>query len=96
MHIPRCTLHFLQSCHPAASRWWHSRIIVLVVASPLMRLSCLRGSPTEVPKYAVILAFDVPVTREAREQSEEYGIKVFTADIIYHLFDQVRCNGTWN
>jgi translation initiation factor 5B len=39
-------------------------------------------------KYAVILAFDVPVAREAREMAEEYGVKIFTADIIYHLFDQ--------
>lgn len=39
-------------------------------------------------KYAVILAFDVPVTKEARELSESLGVKIFTADIIYHLFDQ--------
>jgi hypothetical protein len=39
-------------------------------------------------KYAVILAFDVPVAREAREQAEEFGVRIFTADIIYHLFDQ--------
>jgi translation initiation factor IF-2 len=39
-------------------------------------------------KYSVILAFDVPVAREAREMAEEYGVKIFTADIIYHLFDQ--------
>lgn len=39
-------------------------------------------------KYGVILAFDVPVTKEAREQAEDLGVKIFTADIIYHLFDQ--------
>ncbi|KAJ9511273.1 hypothetical protein QJQ45_017131, partial [Haematococcus lacustris] len=39
-------------------------------------------------KFAVILAFDVPVSKEARELAEEYGVKIFTADIIYHLFDQ--------
>lgn len=39
-------------------------------------------------KYAVILAFDVPVTKEARELSESLGVRIFTADIIYHLFDQ--------
>ncbi|KAJ9511344.1 hypothetical protein QJQ45_029730, partial [Haematococcus lacustris] len=38
-------------------------------------------------KFAVILAFDVPVSKEARELAEEYGVKIFTADIIYHLFD---------
>ena len=39
-------------------------------------------------KYAAVLAFDVPVTREARELADELGVRVFTADIIYHLFDQ--------
>lgn len=39
-------------------------------------------------KYAVILAFDVPVTKEAQEQAQSAGVRVFTADIIYHLFDQ--------
>jgi translation initiation factor 5B len=28
------------------------------------------------------------VTRDAVQWSEEYGVKIFTADIIYHLFDQ--------
>ena len=39
-------------------------------------------------KFAVILAFDVPVTKEAREVAEDLGVRIFTADIIYHLFDQ--------
>eukprot|EP00804_Cyclotella_cryptica_P024654 CCRYP_001660-RB/>CCRYP_001660-RB protein AED:0.02 eAED:0.02 QI:213/1/1/1/1/1/4/98/992 len=40
------------------------------------------------PEFATILAFDVPVEREAREQAEELNVRIFTADIIYHLFDQ--------
>ncbi|KAI0562198.1 Translation initiation factor eIF5B [Gracilaria domingensis] len=39
-------------------------------------------------EYATILAFDVPVEREAREMAEDVGVQIFTADIIYHLFDQ--------
>jgi len=39
-------------------------------------------------EFATILAFDVNVTQEAREQASEMNVKVFTADIIYHLFDQ--------
>eukprot|EP00850_Spirogloea_muscicola_P000071 SM000001S04473 [mRNA] locus=s1:387750:395011:+ [translate_table: standard] len=39
-------------------------------------------------EYAVILAFDVKVTTEAREMAEEVGVRIFIADIIYHLFDQ--------
>jgi len=41
-----------------------------------------------VPEYATILAFDVPINTEAREHAEEMGVRIFTADIIYHLFDQ--------
>ena len=40
------------------------------------------------PEYATILAFDVEVEREAREHAVEMGVRIFTADIIYHLFDQ--------
>lgn len=39
-------------------------------------------------EYATILAFDVKVTQEAKELADEVGVKIFTADIIYHLFDQ--------
>ena len=39
-------------------------------------------------EYATILAFDVKVEQEGREFAEENGIKIFEADIIYHLFDQ--------
>ena len=39
-------------------------------------------------EFASLLAFDVKITNEAAEFAEENGIKVFTANIIYHLFDQ--------
>ena len=42
----------------------------------------------KMKEYAVILAFDVAVTKEAREYAADTGVKIFTADIIYHLFDQ--------
>ncbi|CAM9453307.1 unnamed protein product [Lampetra fluviatilis] len=38
-------------------------------------------------QYAVILAFDVKVEREAQDMAESLGVKIFSADIIYHLFD---------
>ncbi|CAA7402961.1 unnamed protein product [Spirodela intermedia] len=41
-------------------------------------------------EYATILAFDVKVTPEARELADEVGVKIFIADIIYHLFDQFK------
>merc|ERR1719284_1168474 len=41
-------------------------------------------------KYGVVLAFDVNITREAQELADSFKppIKIFTADIIYHLTDQ--------
>ncbi len=38
-------------------------------------------------EYAVMLCFDVKVDKEAQSYADEQGIKIFTADIIYHLFD---------
>ncbi|EDV96178.1 GH15356 [Drosophila grimshawi] len=40
------------------------------------------------PQYATILAFDVKVEREAQDMAESLGVKIFQADIIYHLFDK--------
>ncbi|KAH6631647.1 hypothetical protein F5144DRAFT_227019 [Chaetomium tenue] len=37
--------------------------------------------------FAVMLCFDVKVDKEAQAYADEQGIKIFTADIIYHLFD---------
>lgn len=38
-------------------------------------------------EYAVMLCFDVKVDKEAQQYADDQGIKIFTADIIYHLFD---------
>mmetsp|Transcript_6939 Transcript_6939/g.12773 ORF Transcript_6939/g.12773 Transcript_6939/m.12773 type:complete len:1248 (-) Transcript_6939:129-3872(-) len=40
-------------------------------------------------EYAVILAFDVTANAEAKQMAAEMGVTIFTADIIYHLFDMV-------
>ncbi|KAK4204117.1 putative eukaryotic translation initiation factor 5B [Triangularia verruculosa] len=39
------------------------------------------------PDLAVMLCFDVKVDKEAQQYADDQGIKIFTADIIYHLFD---------
>ncbi len=39
-------------------------------------------------EYATILAFDVPITAEADEEATRTGVRIFRADIIYHLTDQ--------
>jgi len=36
-------------------------------------------------EYACLLVFDVKVLPDAREFAEENGVKIFEADIIYHL-----------
>ncbi|KAJ1667812.1 eukaryotic translation initiation factor 5B [Coemansia sp. RSA 1813] len=39
-------------------------------------------------EFAVMLCFDVKIDKDAQEMADEAGLKVFTADIIYHLFDK--------
>lgn len=39
-------------------------------------------------RFATILAFDVKVDRDAQELADSVGVKIFQADIIYHLFDK--------
>ncbi|CAH1104045.1 unnamed protein product [Psylliodes chrysocephalus] len=38
--------------------------------------------------YATILAFDVKIERDAQDLADSLGVKIFQADIIYHLFDK--------
>ena len=57
---------------------------------PVYRKDVLRaGIMLEKAKeFATILAFDVPVDKEAEKYADEIGVRIFKADIIYHLFDQ--------
>lgn len=41
-------------------------------------------------EFAVMLCFDVKVDKDAEDLAEEMGIKIFKADIIYHLFDAFK------
>ncbi|KAK2758183.1 hypothetical protein FQN54_004027 [Arachnomyces sp. PD_36] len=48
----------------------------------------MAGTMLEKAKqFAVMLCFDVKVDKEAQAYADEIGVKIFTADIIYHLFD---------
>ncbi|XP_073146136.1 eukaryotic translation initiation factor 5B-like [Henckelia pumila] len=40
--------------------------------------------------YGTILAFDVKVTPEARELADKLGVKIFVANVIYHLANQFK------
>jgi len=42
------------------------------------------------PEYATVLAFDVKIDKEAEEYAKNNDVNVFTADIIYHLFDKFK------
>ena len=39
------------------------------------------------PELAVMMCFDVKVDKEAETVAAELGVKIFSANIIYHLFD---------
>jgi translation initiation factor 5B len=68
-----------------------SKIPVATISiGPVYRKDVLRaGIMLEKSKeYAVMLCFDVKVDKEARLYAEEIGVKIFEADIIYHLFDK--------
>ncbi|OEH78216.1 translation initiation factor IF-2 [Cyclospora cayetanensis] len=39
------------------------------------------------PEFSVILAFNVKVDPEAEKEAKSLGVRIFTAEIIYHLFD---------
>lgn len=56
-----------------------------VVKRDVMKASIMLESS---PDHAIILAFDVKVERDAQELADQLGVKIFTAEIIYHLFDQ--------
>ncbi len=74
-------LDFLKSCKiPVAN----------VGIGPVFKRDVMQcGTMLEkAPDYAVMLCFDVKVDKEAQAYADEQGIKIFTADIIYHLFDQ--------
>jgi translation initiation factor 5B len=43
-----------------------------------------------VTGYACILAFDVRVKKSATKEAMSAGVTIFSADIIYHLFDAFR------
>ena len=71
-----------------------SSIPVAQVAIGEVRLIDVRKASIMLEKkhkeYAVILAFDVKVSQEAQEEADHLGIRIMTAEIIYHLFDQFK------
>lgn len=56
-----------------------------VVKRDVMKASTMLEHESQ---YATILAFDVKVEKDAQEMADSLGVKIFQADIIYHLFDK--------
>lgn len=68
-----------------------SKIPVSTISiGPVFRKDVLRAGIMleKAREYAVMLCFDVKVDKEAKAYAEEIGVKIFEADIIYHLFDK--------
>lgn len=68
-----------------------SKIPVAAISiGPVYKKDVLRaGIMLEKAKeYAVMLCFDVKVDKDAKAYADEIGVKIFEADIIYHLFDK--------
>jgi translation initiation factor 5B len=68
-----------------------SKIPVATISiGPVFRKDVLRAGVMleKAKEYAVMLCFDVKVDKEAKAYAEEIGVKIFEADIIYHLFDK--------
>jgi translation initiation factor 5B len=68
-----------------------SKIPVSTISiGPVFKKDVLRaGIMLEKAKeYAVMLCFDVKVDKDAKAYADEIGVKIFEADIIYHLFDK--------
>merc|ERR1712142_568634 len=61
-----------------------------VKIGPVVRKDVMKASVMleHEPKYTIILAFDVKVEKDAQEMADREGVKIFQADIIYHLFDR--------
>jgi translation initiation factor 5B len=56
---------------------------------------CLKNLSFDDPKknkleYACVLAFDVKISPEAQYFADNNHIKIFSAKIIYHLFDRFK------
>ncbi|KAJ4354179.1 eukaryotic translation initiation factor 5B [Didymosphaeria variabile] len=68
-----------------------SKIPVATISiGPVFKKDVLRAGVMleKAKEYAVMLCFDVKVDKDARAYADEIGVKIFEADIIYHLFDK--------
>ena len=76
-------VHYLQKeCTPAVPI--SNVYIGSVTKKQIVKLSINKSTKKE---YSTVLAFNVLVDEDAQELANKNGIKIFSAEIIYHLFD---------
>lgn len=63
--------------------------VMAISIGPVYKRDIMRATAMleKAPEYALMLAFDVKIDKEAEQYAQENHIKIFSADIIYHLFD---------
>jgi len=66
--------------------------IFAVNVGPIHKKDVIRASTMleHDPRWALILALDVKMERDAETYEKENNIKIYRADIIYHLFDHIE------
>ena len=74
-HLPRGAIRAARVSCPIAS-----------ASAAVADVPCATGP--HACQFATILAFDVPLTDEGAKYAKDLNVKVFTAEIIYHLFDK--------
>lgn len=78
-------LQFLrEECKPAIP-------VSHVSIGPIHKKDVMRANimnEKKIPEFATILAFDVGIDAETQLFADELNVRIFKADIIYHLFDQ--------
>ncbi|KAF2870507.1 hypothetical protein BDV95DRAFT_607674 [Massariosphaeria phaeospora] len=68
-----------------------SKIPVATISiGPVYKKDVLRAGVMleKAKEFAVMLCFDVKVDKDAKAYADDIGVKIFEADIIYHLFDK--------
>lgn len=79
-------MRFLQECEPPIQV--SQAHIGKVMKKDIIKINIAN---TNKPKeFNTVLAFNVDVDDEAKDEAKKLGVKIFTAEIIYHLFDQYK------
>jgi Translation-initiation factor 2 len=90
MHLALCLRSAAAPSHALAALVQVQIPVSGINIGPVHKKDVMRANimaEKKLQKYACILAFDVPITRDARTLAASLGVTIFAADIIYHLFD---------